>query len=229
MRKMSDTWIVIPAYNEGPVIGNVLADLIQFPYHIVLVDDGSSDCTVQEALKYPITVLQHFSNLGQGAALQTGISYALRFDEVRYILTFDADGQHRSEDIPRLLEPLQNGTSDVVLGSRFMEGGSVVNIGASRLFMLRLAVIFTKITTGLSLTDTHNGFRAFTVQSASKIRITQNGMAHASEILHQIAKYKLRYCEVPVTITYTQYSTLKGQSIWNGINILWDILTGGFR
>lgn len=222
-------WIVIPAYNEQPAIARVLSDLADYPYHVVVVDDASQDHTLQEALKFPITVLHHAINLGQGAALQTGICYALSRKEASYIVTFDADGQHRAADIPKMLELLRTGDFDVILGTRFALGGEAINISRLRRWMIQLAIWFTRITTGLRLTDTHNGLRAFTVQAVSRLAITQNGMAHASEILYQIASLKLRYCEVPVTITYSAYSRLKGQSWTNSINILWDLFMGKMR
>jgi glycosyltransferase involved in cell wall biosynthesis len=185
MENASDVCVIVPAFNEGPVIARVLAELVRLPYRIVVVDDGSSDNTAQQASNFPATVLRHVCNLGQGAALQTGISYALGLGETRFIVTFDSDGQHNVEDIPRLLEPLRNESCDAVLGSRFLRPESAVNIETRKWILLKLAVAFTRITTRLRVTDTHNGLRAFTADAAAKMRITQNRMAHASEILYQ--------------------------------------------
>jgi polyprenyl-phospho-N-acetylgalactosaminyl synthase len=226
---MSDTWIIVPAFNEGAAIAEVLNRLVQLPYNIVLVDDGSSDDTAQQALNFPVTVLQHVCNLGQGAALQTGISYALGFEETRFIVTFDSDGQHNADDIARLLEPLRAGTHEVSLGSRFFNANDAVNISFIRRIFLKAATLLTKLTTGLNLTDTHNGLRAFTREAASKIYITQNRMAHASEILNQISSLQLQYCEIPVKILYTQYSLKKGQSLFNSLNIIWDLMVEKIR
>jgi glycosyltransferase involved in cell wall biosynthesis len=225
----SDVWVVVPAFNECTAIGATLKELTRLPYHIVVVDDGSSDDTARQALAFPITLLRHVCNLGQGAALQTGISYALGFPTVKYIVTFDSDGQHVPEDISRLLEPLRAGTCDVTLGSRFLEKGSTINIQRRKRLMLWMAVAFTKMTTGLLLTDTHNGLRAFTAQAAQRLQITQNRMAHASEILAQITHCGARYCEVPVRVLYTAYSVSKGQSIFNSINIIYDLVRGRMR
>jgi polyprenyl-phospho-N-acetylgalactosaminyl synthase len=224
-----DTWVVIPAYNEARVIASVLSSLQSRSYHIVVVDDGSSDATVQEALRFPVTVLRHICNLGQGAALQTGITYALGFPDTRFIVTFDSDGQHAPEDISRLLAPLRDGTHEIALGSRFLRADDAMDVPVTRRITLWLAILLSKLTTGLNLTDTHNGFRAFTADAARKIQISQNRMAHASEILSQIAAHHLRYCEVPVKIAYTQYSRTKGQSFSGGINILWDLVRGNMR
>jgi len=224
MKERANVWIVVPAYNEAQVIGEVLNQLCQLPYNVVVVDDGSVDHTYQRALDFPVTVLRHVCNLGQGAALQTGIEYALLFPETEFIVTFDSDGQHGRDSIAQLLDSLKTGNYDVALGSRFLRRGDAVNINLRKQLTLKLAILLTRITTGLKLTDTHNGLRAFTAKAAAQIKIKQNRMAHASEILSQISELKLRYCEIPVTITYTEYSKVKGQKIVQSINIIWDML-----
>jgi polyprenyl-phospho-N-acetylgalactosaminyl synthase len=225
----SHIWVVIPAYNEEKVIARVLSDLMQQPYQVVVVDDGSTDHTVAKVLEFPVILLRHAANLGQGAALQTGLSYALRQTEMRYIVTFDADGQHHPEDIARLVGALEDGPVEVALGSRFMAGGQAIKIRRLKWVVLKLAIFFMRMVTGLALTDTHNGLRAFTREAAQRIHISQNGMAHASEILSQIAEQKMKYVEVPVKISYDAYSISKGQSVWNSINIFWEIITRKMR
>ena len=147
---------------------------------------------------------------------------------MKTIVTFDADGQHDPADIARLLAALEGGY-EVALGSRFIQGGQAVSIPKLKRLTLSLAVTITRRMTGLPLTDTHNGLRAFRREAATRIEIQQNGMAHASEILSQVARYHLRYCEVPVTVRYTEYSLHKGQSILNSFNILWEIIGGKLR
>jgi glycosyltransferase involved in cell wall biosynthesis len=224
-----DIWVIIPAFNEGQVIGSVLQELCQYGYKVVVIDDGSTDDTTAQALHHPVTVLRHLTNLGQGAALETGLRYVTSMADEGVVVTFDADGQHHVEDISRLVTTLQESGCDVVLGSRFLDGARVESITWQRRALLKLATWFTRVTTGLKLTDTHNGLRVFTLEAARKIHITQNGMAHASELLSLIADLKLSYSEAPVTISYTAYSTRKGQSVWNGLNILWDIMMGKMR
>jgi polyprenyl-phospho-N-acetylgalactosaminyl synthase len=225
----TDIYIVVPAYNEGQAITSVLDQLIMLPYNVIVVDDGSSDDTPHIASRYPVVLLRHAFNLGQGAALQTGIDFAIMQRDAKFIVTFDSDGQHDIKDIENLLGPLKSGQYDITLGSRFIRAGTVHNMNLQRYLLLKLAIAFTRLTTGLYLTDTHNGLRAFTLDSAKKIFITQNRMAHASELLSQIAKENLRYCEVPVTVTYTPYSLKKGQSIFNSINILLDLVMEKMR
>jgi polyprenyl-phospho-N-acetylgalactosaminyl synthase len=229
MRRQPDVWIVIPAFNEGRMIARVLKELAGYPYNVVVVDDGSTDDTSSQAARFRVCLLRHVCNLGQGAALQTGITYALGFPETRCVVTYDSDGQHNAKDIPRLVRALRDGGWDVVLGSRFMEDGRAVNIGKTRRTVLLLALAFTRLSTRLKITDTHNGLRAFTAESAGLIALSQNGMAHASEILSQIARLKLRYREVPVTINYTPYSLSKGQRMKNSINVIWEMMKGRLK
>jgi len=229
MDEGAEVWVVVPAYNEAGVIGAVLGDLARLPYRVVVVDDGSGDGTVETALRFPVVVLRHVWNLGQGAALQTGLRYAVDQPGARFVVTFDADGQHRPADIAALLAPLRTGAADVTLGSRFLRPGDRRQVGVVKRALLRTASVFTRLTSRLALTDTHNGLRAFTVEAAARVTIRQNGMAHASELLDQIARLRLRYCEVPVTIAYTEYSVRKGQSIWNSVNIVWDIVKEKMR
>jgi polyprenyl-phospho-N-acetylgalactosaminyl synthase len=212
--------VIVPAYNEAMVIASVIAGLTKLNYNVILVDDGSSDRTGEVAALAGARVLTHPVNLGQGAALQTGIEFALRHS-AKYIVTFDADGQHRAADIVRLVEALQRHDADFALGSRFLEAS--VGIPFSRRMLLTAAVWFTRLTTGLQVTDTHNGLRAMTRRGAGEIRLRQNRMAHASEILEQIGRSGLRYVEVPVTIEYSRYSMAKGQRLADSLLILLDL------
>jgi len=213
-------WVVVPAYNEARVVAGVVAELKPDAHRIVVVDDGSSDSTAEMAAECGAAVLRHPINLGQGAALQTGIEFALARG-AELIVTFDADGQHRTADVARLIDALEAERADFALGSRFL--GSAVNIPPLRRMLLRAATLFTRLTTGLALTDAHNGLRAMTRRGALRIRLRQNRMAHASEILGQIAASGLKYVEVPVTIDYSSYSRAKGQRSGDLIVILLDL------
>lgn len=221
----STIYIVIPAYNEGPMIETVLEEVLQLGCPVVVVDDGSRDDTYHRiaALQAgrPIHLLRHPINLGQGAALATGIQYAL-LNGAQIIVTFDADGQHRVEDIPGLVEPVADGQVEVALGSRFLAGAQ--EMPASRRILLKAAIFFTGLTERIWLTDAHNGFRALSARAASQIQITQNRMAHASEIVSEIARLKLSYIEVPVHIRYTEYSRQKGQRAADALNILIELI-----
>ncbi|XZE51430.1 glycosyltransferase family 2 protein [Planctomycetaceae bacterium SH139] len=218
----ADFWIVVAAYNEGSRLANTLKSITGLA-SIVVVDDGSRDDTFDVACSLPVWVLRHPVNCGQGAALQTGIDFALSHG-AEVIVTFDADGQHDATDIPQMVQPVLSGQADVALGSRFL--GATKNMPWSRRLLLKLAVVFTRLTNGMMLTDTHNGFRVFSRKAAEQIRIRQPRMAHASEILDQIAKHKLRYVEVPVTVRYHAATLAKGQSSWDAVRISGQLLAG---
>ena len=219
-------WIVIPAFNEGAVIRDVISGVRQRFPNVVLVDDCSSDETGTMALQAGAVVLRHPVNLGQGAALQTGMRYALARG-ADYIVTFDADGQHQVEDIPVLIERQRETGADVIVGSRFL--GSARGLPPLRRVVLKTAVLFMRLSSGVPMTDAHNGFRLFTRKAAGKIRIRQNRMAHASEIVEQIGALRLSVAEAPVTIIYTERSLRKGQRLGNAFNIVWDMIVARMR
>ena|SRR5439155_4492589 len=213
-------WVVIAAYNEASVIARVVADVRRRGFSTVLVDDASTDATAEVAERAGAVIVRHPVNLGQGAALQTGIEFAL-YKGSDVIVTFDGDGQHRAADIAGLVDALEQHGVDYVLGSRFL--GGAVNLPTARRLLLKAATRLTRIISGLSLTDTHNGLRAMTRRGASAIRLRHNRMAHASEILSQIAASGLKYVEVPVTIEYSAYSLAKGQKLGDALSILVDL------
>jgi glycosyltransferase involved in cell wall biosynthesis len=217
---IKSVWVVVAAYNEAPAVGGVVADLMRRRYAVVVVDDGSTDDTGRRARAAGAEVIMHCVNLGQGAALQTGIQFAVG-KGADYVVTFDADGQHRASDIELLLDSLTKQSADFALGSRFL--GRAPAMPLSRRMLLKVATWFTRRATGLQLTDTHNGLRAMTRRGASHIALRQNRMAHASELLHQIARSSLGYVEVPVTIEYSAYSLAKGQKLSDSLRILVDL------
>jgi glycosyltransferase involved in cell wall biosynthesis len=220
---LADVWVVIPCYNEAKVIRQVAQGALAIVPNVVVVDDGSADDSRAALDGAGVHYLRHAVNLGQGAALQTGITYALRAGAAK-IVTFDGDGQMKPEEIPLLCQAMDDQGVDVILGSRFLRKDLAASIPTGRRWLLRLATGFTRLTTGLKLSDTHNGFRVFSRKAASAISIRQDGMAHASELLSQIGSRRLSYAEVPVSIAYTDYSMAKGQSGVNGLNILWDLI-----
>lgn len=215
-------FIVIAAYNEEKSIVNVIHSLKKNGYKdIVVVDDGSKDKTYEICLKEKVHALRHFINRGQGAALKTGIDYAV-LQGADIIVTFDADGQHKADEIKRLKRPIEKGEVEVVLGSRFLDNKT--EMPRLKRLTLKGGVLFTRIFSGINLTDTHNGFRAFSRKAAQEIEIVQDRMAHASEIIDEIAQKKIKFKEVPVTIIYSDYSKAKGQSIFNSIKIALRLL-----
>jgi glycosyltransferase involved in cell wall biosynthesis len=221
-----DVCVIVPMYNESLVIADTIRDLSTAFDRIVCVDDGSQDDTALLASRAGATVVHHPVNLGQGAALQTGVDYALG-SGARFFLTFDADGQHRIEDAVAMVERLREGDLDIVLGSRFL--GTELQVPRLRKAILWAAVLFTRMTTGLALTDTHNGLRVMNRSTAVLFKIRLSGMAHASEILDVVARHNLSYEEMPISVVYSEYSLAKGQSSLNAINVLIDIVLARLR
>jgi glycosyltransferase involved in cell wall biosynthesis len=203
------------------VIAGVVENVRQTFPNVVCVDDGSGDNSAGEIAKTGAHLVRHPVNMGQGASLQTGLSYALARDGGQYFITFDADGQHRVEDAVTMLRLAREGRAEAVLGSRFL--AQARDIPWIKRMILRTVVALSPTARRLRLTDAHNGLRVLTRPVAERLRITMNGMAHASEIVSFLARSRARVVEVPVTIVYTDYSMAKGQSVINGVNILFDL------
>jgi glycosyltransferase involved in cell wall biosynthesis len=220
----ADVAVVVPAFNESARIADTLRDLQSHFKNIIVVDDGSSDLTFETVLLSGIRPVRHPLNLGQGAALQTGIEVALLDPEIKIILTFDADGQHSIESALELIDELKKSGYDIVLGSRFCPGAEVINMPIKKRIILRLAILLTRFDSGLRVTDTHNGLRVMSRGFAASLSIRQHGMAHASEILNHVSNTGVLWKEAPVRVYYTEYSNRKGQSIWNSVNILTELL-----
>ena len=220
---MSSVFIILPVYNESTEVLIKLIDQLKLlPYEIVIVDDGSDDPLINKLSDYPITLIRHSINLGQGASIQTGFEYAIK-NKADYVVTFDADGQHVVREIPSILEPLLNNQADVVLGSRFM-AGSYHNASTRKTFAFKLASIVNRLFIRNKISDTHNGFRGFNKKALNCIKLTENKMAHATELIIQINKNKLRYIELPVSVHYTDYSRQKGQTWHDPIRVFFDLI-----
>lgn len=209
--------IVIPAYNESKRIATTLRSLRDAGYdNLIVVDDGSSDDTASQAAQYAV-VLHHSINRGMGAALATGIAWAVA-DGADCVVHFDADGQHRADEIAKVIAPIVADAADIVLGSRYLKTSQTP--WTKKFFLHKPALILQTFLTGMHLTDVHNGFRALNRTAVEKIHIRQDRMAHASEIINEIKRHRLRYAEVPVTIAYQEY----GQGFASGMKIYWDLI-----
>jgi glycosyltransferase involved in cell wall biosynthesis len=233
---MANVWVIIPAYNEKEVIGQTISGVKKYCGNVLVVDDGSRDGTAEKAAEAGSFVLRHIINRGQGAALRTGIKYALR-EGADIIITYDADGQFEAAEIEKIIAPVVSGEYQITLGSRFIRSfvipelsqaisgiQSKNNIPFTRKITLKAATLFTRIISGLAVSDTHNGFRAISREAAKKINIRQDRMAHSSEIIQEISRLGLKYKEVPVTVKYTDYSRRKGQKIAGALKILFDLI-----
>ena len=215
-----NVWIVVPAFNEAGMIGEVIADLRSVFSNVVCVDDGSGDDTGEVALRAGAHLVRHPVNLGQGAAIQTGIEYARRQPGAQVFATFDADGQHRVKDLVTMIDRLGTGDVDVVIGTRF--GPGVSRPPLLKRVVLQTATRLSPRGRKLGLTDTNNGLRVFNKTVADGLDITMNGMSHATEFIMLIAENRWRVAEEPVEVLYTEYSQSKGQPLLNGVNIIFD-------
>lgn len=215
---MSNIFVVIPAFNEEKNIASTINDLLPWGYNLIVVNDGSSDKTLQVIKNLPITILNHEINCGQGAALATGSAYALK-NNADLIIHFDGDGQFLAKELNDFIKPLLDQSHDIVLGSRFKN--KINNMPWLKKNLIHpLSKIIDYLFTGLKLSDAHCGLRAMNRLAAEKIIITQDGMAHNTEIIAQIKKNNLRWQEMPVTVIYKEF----GQGIAGGLKIIKDLI-----
>jgi glycosyltransferase involved in cell wall biosynthesis len=220
LEAQQDVWLVIPVYNEAPVIASVISNALRAFPNIACVDDGSRDGSVEQIATTAARLVRHPVNLGQGAAVQTGIEYARRQAGAEYFVTFDADGQHQIADVQRMVQRLRTEPLDIIVGTRFQ--GEQASVPWLKRLVLKTAVKLSPRGRRLGLTDSHNGLRAFNRTVANQLDITSNGMGHAPEIIEMIDVHGWRVAEEPVTIVYSEYSMAKGQSLLNGVNIVFD-------
>ena len=217
----SSVCIIVPIFNEEQVVRKIVQSLVADKFTTVIVDDGSSDNSLQSISDLAINILKHSTNFGQGAALQTGFEFAKKNPNLEIFVTFDADGQHQINDIENIILPIKENKADIVFGTRFQDDKTKMPF--LKRIILKLAIRYTNLSTGVPLTVAHNGFRAMNRKALNEMKLNLNGMAHASEIVVIAHKANLRIAEIPVEILYTKYSKAKGQSILNSINILSDL------
>jgi len=216
-------FIIIPVYNEAKSVRAVITGLLQKGYsNIIVIDDGSAENIFNPIRNLPFIYMKHRVNLGQGAALQTGLNFVKKQD-AQIVVTFDADGQHCAEDIEKLIAPLIRNEADIVIGSRFIESDNN-SMPLTRKIVLQSARFVNLLFSGILLSDAHNGLRAMNQKAINAIQISENRMAHASEILLEIKRHHLKCTEVPVNISYTEASIKKGQSSIDSIRILFDLV-----
>ncbi|MDD2353972.1 MAG: glycosyltransferase family 2 protein [Patescibacteria group bacterium] len=209
---------IIPAYNEEKNIASVITRVKPFVDRIVVVNDCSVDKTAEIVRDCDATLISHPINRGQGAALQTGNEYALT-QGADIIIHFDADNQFQAEEIPEVIAPLLANQADAVLGSRFLSKQS--NLPAfKKNIIMPLARTVNRLFFNIKLSDPQSGFRALNRKAAQKIKIQQDGMAHCSEIMHQLFAHKLRVSEIPITVIYHEF----GQKFSGGVRIVKDII-----
>jgi glycosyltransferase involved in cell wall biosynthesis len=215
-------FVIVPGYNEGAVIRQTTEALLEKNYSVIVVDDASNDKTRKMLSGLPVLYIRHLANLGQGAAIQTGMQLALK-KNAEYLVTFDADGQHDVNDIEKMITLLQKEKADIIFGSRFLPGASA-NLHTSRKLVLKTARLINYLASGILLSDANNGLRVMTREAALKMQITENRSSHNAQMQNLVKYNKLKYAECPVNILYSDYSRKKGLKNINSIRILYDLI-----
>lgn len=233
---LQDTVFFIRAYNEAHTIAWVVREIQDFWYtNILIVNDGSKDDSkdiIQWLQKSwngeGIILISHDINRWWWAANKTWFEFLRRFGKKigwRYVVCFDADGQMDIQDMPQMLQALQHNSSlDLVLGSRFVEGGKATQMPLHRKIILRGGKFITRLFNGIYVSDPHNGYRMRTIDAISKIQLTADGFMYANELNEEIRRNNLKFIELPVHIRYTDYSLGKGQKSSNAFKILWWLI-----
>jgi len=217
---------VIPAYNEERFIGSVVLKAKELVDVVIVVDDGSEDETGKIARNARAMVVQHGANRGKGAALNTGFRAASEM-EPEAIAILDGDGQHRPEELSRVLSPILRGEADVVVGSRYLTRRQTVPF--HRILGHRVFTFLTNVVSGTRVTDSQSGFRAFSPRAVRRIRFSSNGFAADSEVQFEASDHGLRVCEVPISACYEDKPK---RSVWaHGLQVLRGLarLAGRYR
>ena len=214
-----DVLVIIPAFNEGKRVINTIKSLLKYFENIIFIDDGSFDKTNKYASNFKINIISHPINLGQGAALETGLNYFLLYKKYKYAITFDADGQHDCIDALNMLYLAKESDSSAVLGSRFLEKNNSRKVPLLKKLTLKLAIFYERVFYKIKLTDAHNGLRVLDRDIISHyiLPISNHDMSHATEITQKIIKSGRKVKEYSVNISY---DSIKSQSPINAINIV---------
>jgi len=204
--------VVIPAFNEEKTIGNVVRETLCCADEVLVVNDGSSDRTLEVARNLGARIVNLRINRGLGSAIRVGIKAALS-READIIVTLDADGQHNPQDIKKIIEPIIKNEADIVIGSRMEEDG----MPAKRRLANFVANFVTFFLFGIWVKDSQSGFRAFEKHAAGLLDLKTNRMEVSSEIISEIKNKNFRLAEIPIKPVYTKYSMSKGQNFFVGI------------
>ncbi len=220
--QFKDIYVVVPAFNEQKVIKDIINSLLKKFSNVIVVNDGSNDRTLEMINDIDIKVLSHEINLGVGAAVQTGFDYVTKIPNAKAVITFDADGQHLVEDAVAMAKEILLCDEGIIFGTRFPKHSK--NIPKVKRFVLKLIAKITDLVTGVTLTDAHNGLKAYKISTIKKLELQFSSYSYESELITQVAKKKIDYKEMPTDIKYTSYSIKKGQKLLNGLLIIEDLL-----
>ena len=229
---MKKLFLILPTFNEGPVILKVLSDIkkaiksLPVKTTIIVVNDGSTDTTQAKLKTAKVVVLKHRLNRGLGASISTGLKYA-KLKKADFAITMDSDGQHDPQDIKTILKPILQKKADVVIGSRMINSDNPMPL--YRKGFNFISNLVTKLLFGVYSTDSLSGFRGFNQKAINKIKLKTERMEASNELFLQIKKHNLKITEVPITVIYTDYSIKKGQKPGNAFAIIFKLLLRLFR
>jgi glycosyltransferase involved in cell wall biosynthesis len=210
----------IPAFNEETTIGKIVRDSLSHVDMVVVVDDGSDDATASIAREAGAMVLRHPKNLGIGPT-RRDIFYVARKLNAEILVMLDADGQHDARDIPRIISPILNGSTDICIGSRISNEGGIPTY---RRFGLRILNTAISLIMGKRIIDTQSGFYAFSKKAINTINFTERGMGLSVEFWYQVISNGLRFCEVPIVINYKNVTGSTYNPITHFVSVIVVIL-----
>jgi glycosyltransferase involved in cell wall biosynthesis len=225
----SDLLIVagIPAYNEEKTIARVVLGAQKHAHIVIVCDDGSTDLTGEIAERLGAVVVHHERNIGYGAALQSLFTRAIEL-KADVLVTLDGDGQHDPSEIPRVVEPIENGVAEVVLGSRFIDKNGTTDMPAYRQLGVK---VITKLSSGNGkngFSDSQSGFRAYSKTAMEQLgSISENGMSASIELVRAVSKSGLKVCEVPISCKYqdsTGVETSTKNPVAHGISLIMSLV-----
>ena len=220
--QFKDIYVVVPAFNEQKVIKDIINSLLKKFSNVIVVNDGSNDRTLEIINDLDIKVLSHEINLGVGAAVQTGFDYVTKIPNAKAVITFDADGQHLVDDAVAMAKEILLCDEGIIFGTRFPKHSK--NIPKVKRIVLKLIAKITDLVTGVTLSDAHNGLKAYKVSTIKELELQFSSYSYESELITQVAKKKIDYKEMSTDIKYTSYSIKKGQKLLNGLLIIEDLL-----
>ena len=209
----------LPIYNEEETIGTVVRKTSRYVDTVICVDDGSSDSSARITEKCGAIVERHRFNRGYGGALKTIFNTAKKYD-ADVLITLDSDGQHNPEDIPAMIEPILSGEADIVIGSRFIDGGTSVDMPAYRKLGIKVITAASNLSRDLAIKDTQSGFRAFSRNALEKLRFDSEGMELSLEILEDAHEKNMPIREVPTMIRYDVPKGSRFTAISHGFTVL---------
>ena len=227
MKNLNNIYVLIPVYNEEKIIEETINNLKVYFDNILIINDGSTDKTHAILENLDVIKINHPINLGQGAAIKTGIEYILKFTSADAVVTFDADGQHSVDDAISFAKKIDTIEEEIIFGSRFL--GFEKNIPFFKRLLLKTAIYFTNVIYSIKMTDTHNGLKAIKRSCLEKLELNISGYGFETEIIMNISKKKILFIEEPTNVIYTEYSLSKGQSIFNAIKIFEELLLRLFK